>query len=59
MKCDDCQIYYCFNCGVDLGPKSDGEEKAKLHYEVAFCRYVDSKNKKMPTKQEIEGEIQK
>ena len=41
LECEKCQIYLCFNCGKELGEKADGEAKAKKHYEVAFCRYID------------------
>lgn len=50
MQCDGCQIYYCFNCGVSLGSQADGEEKAKIHYEVAYCRYIDAASKSKKTK---------
>lgn len=39
LKCDTCQIYFCFNCGRGLGKLIDGEEAAKKHFEIAFCFY--------------------
>ena len=45
MTCKDCEIYYCFNCGIKLGTFIDGIEKAKEHYLVAFCRYVEDNKK--------------
>ena len=45
LKCDKCQIYLCYNCGKEIGGKEDGEEGAKKHYEVAYCRYIDAEDK--------------
>ena len=44
MSCDACKLYFCFNCGQEIGTHENGYEKAKVHYEKAYCRYIDPGN---------------
>ena len=53
MKCEKCLIYFCFCCGKDIGALEDSEDNAIVHFEVAFCRYMDVFEKKV-TKSAVE-----
>ena len=60
MSCDACKLYFCFNCGQEIGDHENGYEKAKVHYEKAYCRYIDpgSKIEKVEqVKNQILGEL--
>ena len=45
MSCDSCKLYFCFNCGSQIGIHDNGYDKAMVHYEKAFCRYIDPVDK--------------
>ena len=49
LECDICRLFLCFNCGKQIGDFTDSKqikesqyEKAKDHYEHAYCHYKEN-----------------